>query len=85
MDKFYKVAITNIYMGKPLGPSVLCQNFSSVQSALEEAATHSFGERTVVEVREYDANENSIVAFGNPADTGATVYLNDDFKQEDAA
>ncbi len=75
MNKIYKAAITNIVKGKNIGTCVLCQDFDSMNAAIEEAKTHIVGEKYSLEVREYDVAKGCIIAFGSEADTGTTVYL----------
>jgi len=77
---FYKAAITNIFDGRKDVTSVLCQDYKSIESATKEAKTHVYGDRYSLEVREYSTEPGgrAIIAFGQPFDTGKTVYQEED-------
>ncbi len=74
-NKIYKAMIINFNnKGDFLGKAVLCQNFSTVVDALNEANTHKCSQYDIIQVKEYDASKSNIMAFDNEKDTGTLVY-----------
>lgn len=77
----YKVMIYQLYKGKLIGKTVLCENYNSIKKAKEDADYYSrIYEYSLYEIRFYDTSKNNIISF-DKNDTG--VVVTSDNKRKD--